>query len=1026
MLTVAPSLSSLRCLLVTILATVNALAGLTAAPSHGPAGYTLREWHEQDGVPSEELAAVLQDADGYLWVAARSALVRFDGVTFDPVEVPTGSSTGGLALRPRAHPNEAAGIVFPGIRKTGTVIEAGCYVRRGGTFHFEPEPELAGRDPRVVFFAPDGARWIGCEDGTLLWRSDVTTRLFPAPLDLAGRRRPDFATDATGELWIRRGDRLARVRGGEWTEVPVPAAGPELRIASSAAGGLWVLTRSALLRWTGESFAEIVSLPERQGAHFIQAAVEDNHGYLWLGTRSQGLFRVAGREILSVPVSSNDVTALSEDAEGNLWVATDGGGLNRLRAKAHQLFDQASGLKDNVSYTVAEDVTGAIWLANRDGGMARIVESTVDALSQRAAWRSFSARSVYPAPNGTVWITTGIGVFRTRASAPEILERVSALNHLRGVRATLVARQGDYWLAADPDRVVRWRDGQITTFGPDDGFDAREVRAFAEDAAGRIWVGAADGRVLRFDGGRFERIMYPFSDDAGSVQVIRVQLDGTLLIGTTRRGVLVAPQGDFTRMLLLDREHGLADNNISQILTDDHDRVWFASRRGIFWVHGGRLRDFVAGRAADVHSVMLGKDDGLPYLSCQGLFQPAAWKASDGTLWFATRRGMLRTDPALIGSGNDRPPTVTISRITCDDRTRSPTTTMEVKSTVKKIELRLSAVNLSAPESVQIRTRLDGFDSDWVVQGPDRVVRYPRLPPGQYVFNTMASTGSGSWNEQTALLTLLVSPPWWQSPWFVAAYVFVSILVIGAIVRRWSHRRLRRRLEQAERDHAIELERSRIARNIHDDVGASLTRISLLTQAAQQQDRAPSATLEKIHEATRAITRSMDEIVWTVNPRHDNSESLLYYVSNYARGFLEDAGLRCRIESPERLPETVLTSQVRHHLFVGCKEALNNVVKHAHASEVVVRFSARDGFFSVAIADDGQGRPGATAPVDRLCSGNGMGNMRQRMEEIGGICEVASNPGGGTVVTFTVPLTPAAALAVNRLHREGGAVSSDS
>ncbi|HEX2101382.1 MAG TPA: ATP-binding protein, partial [Candidatus Synoicihabitans sp.] len=179
---------------------------------------------------------------------------------------------------------------------------------------------------------------------------------------------------------------------------------------------------------------------------------------------------------------------------------------------------------------------------------------------------------------------------------------------------------------------------------------------------------------------------------------------------------------------------------------------------------------------------------------------------------------------------------------------------------------------------------------------------------------------------------------------------------------------------------------------------------------AQQESGAASPTLEKIYQVARSITRSMDEIVWAVNPRHDNSESFAYYLSNYARAFLEAAGVRCRIESPPTLPDAVLTSQTRHHLFLSCKETLHNVVKHANATVVTIRLSVEANRLVVVIADDGRGL-GAEArasdgPDSHASSGNGLRNMRQRMNEIDGTCSVVSGPEGGTVVAFSVPLLP--------------------
>jgi len=980
--------------------------GPAVAPVPIPTEYTLREWHETDGLPSDELTGVQQDAQGFLWVASSSGLVRFDGAVFEPAEVPVGGMPRGLSRIPnetRGKPDELA---IPGTLSVTTTSAAGYFILHDNHFRFEAVGELNGHPVQTIFAGGDGSLWFGCEDGTVLRQREGKKQVFESPANLVSKKAPAFATDKEGQLWVLRGNRLERLQGERLAEVTLAHPEPELRVASSATGGIWLFTRAALWRWTGTAFEKVRALPDREGAHFIQTALEDSHGYLWVGTRSQGLFRIIDRDILHVATSSEYVVALCEDSEGNLWAACNGGGLSRLRPRAHRLLDRSSGLKDNFSYTVAEDATGAIWLANRDGGMVRIANGVIDPVSTRAGWREFSAMSVYPSPDGHIWMTTGIGEFRTDAANPETAMRIPALSALRNVRATFVARNGDYWLAVDPDRVVRWRANQLTTFGPPEGFDGHEVRAFAEDSSGHLWLGAAGGRLFRSEGDRFVPVPFPNADSCGSLQVIRFDSDGTILLGTTRRGVVIFPAGDLPHPRMLDSSHGLPGNNITQILQDDFDRTWFASRTGIFWVHGSHLRDFAAGRTDDVHAVLLGKDDDLPDLTCLGLFQPAAWKAHDGTLWFATRRGMLHADPALVTPSTDAPPPVAVTAVVCDGHARPFGAAVKFPSVVRKIQLRLSALNLSAAQSVQVRYQLDNFDPDWLILDHTRTITYPRLPPGRYVLSTMASNGNGSWSSQPALLTIVVTPPWWQTPWFRVLAVLASIALVVVAVRHWSHRRLRLRLERSESAHSIERERTRIARNIHDDLGASLTRISLLTQSAQQDDSANSAMLDKIHDMTRAITRSMDEIVWAVNPEQDNSESLVYYVGNFAQGLLGAAGIRCRLESPDTLPLTPLNSNIRHHLFLGCKEALNNIVKHARATEVTIRISADRETLKITVADNGRGfdpnQPPAPNPL-RPNAGNGLRNLEKRLAEIHGTCTVEQGSDGGTIVTLIAP-----------------------
>jgi len=220
------------------------------------------------------------------------------------------------------------------------------------------------------------------------------------------------------------------------------------------------------------------------------------------------------------------------------------------------------------------------------------------------------------------------------------------------------------------------------------------------------------------------------------------------------------------------------------------------------------------------------------------------------------------------------------------------------------------------------------------------------------------------------------------------------------------------KLERLERQRALERERARIARDLHDDLGAALTQIGMLSQNALQQLDQPASIapgLRQIFDAARALTRALDEIVWAVNPRHDSLDSLATYLARFAQEFLRPTGLRCRLDLPLELPHWLLTAEIRHNLFLACKEALNNVVKHASARQVRLALTLDSHGFRLEIADDGQGfdpsqchSPAASLP--EADQANGLENMRRRLQEIGGICEIQSEPGRGTRVIFTVNL----------------------
>jgi signal transduction histidine kinase len=220
--------------------------------------------------------------------------------------------------------------------------------------------------------------------------------------------------------------------------------------------------------------------------------------------------------------------------------------------------------------------------------------------------------------------------------------------------------------------------------------------------------------------------------------------------------------------------------------------------------------------------------------------------------------------------------------------------------------------------------------------------------------------------------------------------------------------RYRRQIEVAERQRGIERERTRIAQDIHDDLGSSLTRIILLSQSARGDLDSPDLAakdLDRIYDTARNLTRSLDEIVWAVNPRHDTLDSLATYLGKFAQDFLGAANIRCRLDLPVSVPPWPLTAETRHNVFLGFKEALNNAVKYAGATEVRVSLTLQPSAFTLVVEDNGSGFTVPSAPAQTTDTEDGLQNMRNRLNEIGGRCEIYSQPKKGTRISFNVPVS---------------------
>jgi len=277
------------------------------------------------------------------------------------------------------------------------------------------------------------------------------------------------------------------------------------------------------------------------------------------------------------------------------------------------------------------------------------------------------------------------------------------------------------------------------------------------------------------------------------------------------------------------------------------------------------------------------------------------------------------------------------------------------------------------------------------------------LPPGQYTFHVIACNEDDVWNETGASLAVTVQPPFWRKPWFVATGVLVFLGALAGTIYLISTAKLRRQLRLAQQKELIERERARIARDLHDQLGANLTQITLLGEMAETDKEQPAEIeqhAQQICATARDTTRSLDEIVWAVNPSNDTLESLANYACKYAQDYFAMAGVSYRAELPPSVPPTPILPEVRHNVFLAFKEAVNNVVKHAHATEARVGLRLEPEQFILCVADNGRGLGDISDKKLR----NGLKNMRRRLADVRGSFDIAPGTAGGTVVTLTVPL----------------------
>lgn len=969
-----------------------------AEPSSNPADYSMQSWQVQDGLPYDAVERIVQDRQGFLWLGTIGGLVRFDGAHFETFTSPLIVGADGRNIRDL--------VAGPGNTLLMLPAAGGVVQLANGVFSLHPaSARMAGRQLVSLFVESDGTLWVGTLDGHVIRWKDGRMIQFGRNDGLNNRigTKPGFAMDDQGQVWIADGDFLGVYRDGRLVRVNEGLASP-IAVAPSRSGGIWIAGRDRLLKLVKGQFTIVSASFPWAGGAAVKSLYEDRDGGLWLGTSTRGLFRMAGGTFHSVATSDRSITSVTQDREGNLWAATAGGGIDRLNPTFTTFYNTASGLSEDVSDAICVDRHGTVWFANRSGGVARMTNGVVSAV-QFPAGRRLSAQAILADDRDRIWVGAESGLFRFPGGHPEDLETMNP--SMQRIHVLFLSRNGDVWVAGEPASLGRFHDNQYQAFSEKDGFLGQRVRAMAQDAAGTIWVGTEDGELYSWAGNRFNRFTKTEGLPGMPIRALLADADG-LWIGTVGGGLTRYGHGRFQTISVAD---GLPDDVITQIQEDGHGRLWCGTRRGIFNLRKRDVLDFFAGRNSEINVVTFGKSDELSQAYCLASeCQPNTWKDSDGQLWFVTQQGVLAL-AADAFKPNPLPPPVLVEGLKVNDQWLATTGAVRVAPCPMKLEFQFAALSYAAPSKVRFKYKLDGVDSVWNETAQGDAV-YAGLPPGRYRLRVTACNNDGVWDTRGATLPFVVQPAWWQTWWFRGAVLLVFAGIVSAGGRYWANRRWQLKLERLERQQAIERDRARIARDIHDDLGAGLTQITLLCELARREPAETATQLERISDSARQLTRDMDEIVWAVDPQHDTFAGLMDYLSAFTEDYLRVAGIRCRMDLPPAYPAARVDAEMRHNLFLALKEMLNNVVKHARASEVWLRLRLEEKSFTLIVEDNGQGvqaanGEAAAAGADRICSGAGLSNLQTRLGAIGGRCVVQSSPRRGTRVEMTLGLNGA-------------------
>jgi signal transduction histidine kinase/ligand-binding sensor domain-containing protein len=959
--------------------------------------YQQAHWQERDGLPQNTVLAIAKTRDGYLWVATYEGAARFDGVRFT---VFTASNTAGLG-------NSMINALLEGRDGHLWLATYGGGISRLAAGRFTQYTErdgLATDFTNYLFEDRTGTLWIGTDGGGLTaLRQGGRFSTYKVADGLPSDVVRAIAEDERGSLVVGTSRGIATVADGRVTRYgPPEIAHADIRtLARLADGSLWVAPMAGgLYRIDADGMTQFG--PEHGLTNNgVTAIFARDDGVVWVGTYGAGLFRYSAgrfeRYAGTDGLPGARVTAIAQDAESGLWIGTDGG-LVRLTEPRLTVYAKRDGLPADPVGHIFQDAANSTWLIT-GGRLNRFADRTFKVVTRRDGMPDDAVRGIADSADGLAWVYSGSRLLRWQHDRFVEVEGVSGLPWDR-VTSLLRDRSGTLWLGISEGGMIRVRGGERTHLTKKDGLADDSVLKVFEDRAGNIWVATLRNGVTRISQGAMTSWSVVDGLAANHVKAFHEDSTGTLWIGTHGGGLSRFKDGRFSN---ISTRQGLYKDDIFQILEDDDGNLWMNCNSGIWRTSLAQLHEVADGKRPTVESFGYGTADGM--LSSEGSGSSlAGWKMRDGSLWFPTTKGVVVIDPRRRET---EPPRVVIEGATIERRPVAIGGAVRLSPGQQNLEIQYTALSWGRPQAVRFRFQMIGIDRDWVDAGARRTAYYSYLPPGSYTFNVTADNGEGVWSEVGQTLAVIVVPRFYQTWWFQSA---AAAIVIAAVWLSWRYRIAQiRRVQAVQRAFSRELiesqerERQRIAAELHDSLGQNLLVIkNRAVLGARSQSDGQAVT--QFNEIGATVAHTLEEvraISYNLRPHHLDQLGLTTAIGAMIEKMAGSSKIAIRGEVDNI--DGVFAPADEITIYRIIQESLNNVVKHAHASEAHVTVRRREHHVEIAIEDNGQGfvsRAPAAAAVRP--GGFGLKGIAERVDMLGGRHAIQSRPDRGTSVTVRI------------------------
>ncbi len=1019
-----------------------ALALLPLHPAVQAERLPVKTYTIADGLARDNINRIVRDSRGFLWFCTGEGLSRFDGYRFTNYGVDQGLSNRIIndLLETRSGDYWVAtanGICrFNPKGKSAHVKSNGASDAEQMFVAYFPEAERA-RWALDLYEDSAGDIWCATQGG--LYRLEQLNNQWSFRFVDIGIQATNVydenlivytvLEDDRGVLWIGSHSGIIRRwpdgRVERYTTRNGLPQNAVLRLLKDNKGQIWAGALK-LCRLVSDPHPErqIVDrlFTKKDGllSESITSFYQSSDGKLWIGTNG-GLSELVsdgrgGEKFRTYTtangLSSDWIIALAEDHDGNLWAAVAGKGAMKISRSGFVTYTASDGIQSSILYSIFKDQAGNLCLfggelENKviewfDGKRFHSVRPKVNSRLKNWSWGSH--QNSFQDRAGEWWVTTGEGLYRYPKVSVEQLAQTppkAVYTTKNGLPANEIFRlfedsRGDLWIGSFGSTAIsRWERATETihNYPSGNGILFGVPSAFYEDREGNVWIavytfaGLHPNGLIRYSSGH--TTSFALSEGLPSGFIFRIYGDSTgrMWLATSQNGLVRVedPLSQRPQFVTYTTAQGLSSNDVLDIVEDRWGRLYLATGRGVdrLEVETGRVRHYTVA-------------EGLPNNEIYTTFRD-----SDGALWFAAFQGGLarlvpEPDPPR------QPPPIFISGLRIGGVTQRLSELGETEVNItglsanqNQLQIDFFGLNLAAGESLRYQYRLEGSGEGWSEPADLRTANYPGLTPGTYRFLVRAVIADGTMSERPAVVSFTIIPPLWQRWWFVT----LAALAVGFLAYTFYRYRLRRLLE-------IERVRTRIATDLHDDIGSNLSLIAMVSEVAQQQVNQDNSSitdqLSLMSRTSRQSVDAMSDIVWAVNPKRDHLHDLAERMLRFASDTFAARDIEFEFQAPDEKQDMRLGTEIRREVYLIFKESVNNIAKHSECRKAEIILSPHHGVLRLQISDNGKGFE-VTNSTNGY-GGNGLRSIRQRAETLRGKLEIESQKGVGTTLRLKVPL----------------------